>query len=248
MKSCEMQMKSVYVAWQDEVTRLWHTVAKLVHDNGIYRFNYTKGVDASKRFSPFMRMEDFDKVYESKELFPVFKNRILPKNRPEYKKIIDWLDINAEEFDPLEYLGVSGGLRSTDNYRIIPDPVLSDSTYSIEFLVSGIRYLDEKSSLAVKFLKAGDELSYSFEDDNSADTNAVLLKSDGTIVGYCPRYLAVDFRTLLDSKDLKESKFRVVKVNNDAPSQYKLLCSFSTTWPDGFTPFISDEYIAHKMR
>jgi len=242
-------MNSVYILWQDQDPKLWHTVAKLTRESDLYRLNYTQGVNNTKYFTPFPKMPDFDKVYESKELFPFFSNRILPKNRPEFKNLIRWLDIDTEKFDPLEYLGVTGGVRKTDNYRILKLPKLENGKYIFDFLVSGIHYLSEESQEKIKSLKAGDELDYFFEVDNPVDKNAIGLKitSSGEFVGYCPRYLVNDFKKLIELGGGDSSSFKIKKVNLDAPSSYRMVCRFESKENDNYSPLMFEEYMAHTI-
>jgi len=242
-------MSSIYILWQDQITKLWHPVAKLVRENDLYRLNYTKGATASKGFLPFPQMEELDRIYESDEIFPFFNNRILPKSRPEFKSIIGWLDLNTEFFDPLEYLGVTSGQRKTDNYRILKVPELVDGKYTFNFLISGVQYLDDKSKSVISNLGQGSELEYFFETDNEIDQNAIKLldKITGTFVGYCPRYLVSDFKVLLGKNSNHLSNFKVKKLNLDAPASYRLVCTFESEIHDKYIPLVMDEYLAHTI-
>jgi len=65
-------MKSLYIAWQDPETRLWHTVGKLYKQNDSYCFVYTQGALTSPRFKYLGRMHDLYQRYVSRELFPLF--------------------------------------------------------------------------------------------------------------------------------------------------------------------------------
>lgn len=240
-------MNSVYIVWQDEVTRMWHPVAKITHADGIYRLNYTRGACSSPRYKPFVRMDDISKNYYSKDLFPFFKNRVMPQSRPEFKNLVRWLGMGEMEFDPLVYLALSGGARSTDNYMVVPVPEKKNGEYSIKFLVSGIRYIEESAKNRIEKIKPLDKIYYEFEESNEKDSNAVALYLDNeTRIGYCPRYLASDFKKLLKSEKYASADFHVEQVNTDAPYQYKMLCSFTIRWPDGFEPFVSEEYLAYQ--
>lgn len=75
-------MKALYIAWQGPETRLWHTVGRLSHEGGNYRFTYTCGAFESPRFRYLGRMQDKRKVYRSETLFPLFSNRLLDESRP----------------------------------------------------------------------------------------------------------------------------------------------------------------------
>lgn len=243
----ELIMNSVYVIWQDSDSRLWHPVAKLSFDNGIYRLNYTKGVLRSENFRPFPRMDDFKNIYESSDIFPFFANRLIQPTRPEFSKILNWLDTSPEEFNPLDFLGTTSGERETDNYRILQTPKKENSKYYFTFFISGIRYLPEASKLEIDRLNRGEELSFSFDESNQHDRSAIIIKTrtEGVVVGFCPKYLSRDFKTLIQHDHNMASRFLVKKVNLDAPSQYRLLCSFETDWPEGFMPFVSSDYLAY---
>ena len=78
-------MKALFIAWQDSKTRSWSPVGRLTRESGLYHFVYTRGAEKVSNFRPFGRMQDLHKVYQSKELFPIFANRILAKSRPEYQ-------------------------------------------------------------------------------------------------------------------------------------------------------------------
>lgn len=41
-------------------------------------------------------MQDFSKTYTSNTLFPLFKNRLLDKSRPEYAEYLTWLGLSSE--------------------------------------------------------------------------------------------------------------------------------------------------------
>ncbi|MEN0628322.1 HIRAN domain-containing protein [Phytobacter ursingii] len=242
-------MKSVYVVWQDIQDRMWHPVARLtVMDDGGFKLNYTNGAK-HPNFVPFPRMNDMSQTYYSNDLFPFFKNRIISERRPEFYDMLKWTNIDISEYNPLELLSVSGGVRKTDNFRIVSIPENVDGYYKIKFFVSSIRYISDKNKAYLEFLKEGDELIFSFEDENPSDQDAVRL-IDSTReyhIGYYPRYLCRDFRKLVSFNiNSKDSHIKVLRNNNKAPEQYRLLCEFSTRWPDGFIPFMSLEYFDYK--
>ncbi len=82
-------MKSVFVIWKDIVDGMWHPVAKLTRTSDGYRFNYTKGANHTN-FIAFPRMNNLSQVYNSATLFSFFSNRLIPTNRPEFKKMLEW--------------------------------------------------------------------------------------------------------------------------------------------------------------
>ena len=100
----------------------WFPVGRLSFDGLVYRFVYTKGALKSLNFIPFGKMGDLNVIYESKELFPLFANRLLSITRPENKAFLDWLHIPNSENDPLTLLGRSEGIRGTDSFYGLSSP------------------------------------------------------------------------------------------------------------------------------
>ncbi|NAX64804.1 HIRAN domain-containing protein, partial [Vibrio sp. V32_P6A28T40] len=142
--------------------------------------------------------------------------------------------------------------RQTDQFRIIAQPQLTDKkNYKIKFFINGIRYLSDSSIERISRLESGDELRFHFEDCNEHDCNAVFASTsdeEQIKVGYCPKYFNSDIRTLMKDPNLKNYVLTVSKVNMDAPAPYKLLCEFVTTWPAGFLPQMSEDYLAYKCQ
>src|SRR5262249_37475981 len=129
-----MDMTDLYVAWRNPENRSWFPVGRLSYDGSVYRFVYTKGVLQSPRFVRFGQMEDLSVVYESRELFPLFANRLLSKKRPEYQDFLQWLSVPAGQDDPLTLLARTGGIRATDTLVVFPCPERqNDNTYRVQF-------------------------------------------------------------------------------------------------------------------
>lgn len=237
-------MSDIYVIWRDPETTMLEPVAKVYYSQGKYRLAYTEGA-LNSRFPAFPRMSVKDKTYSSSDLFPFFKSRIISERRPEFSVMLSWLDMRQEDYDPLELLSVSGGSKKTDNFRIIRAPQkTSENKYRIKFFVSGIAYLDQGSKERILSLEDKEILDYRFE-ANKNDENAVAILSfgDGMQIGYYPKYLNEDLKKLIDANLLqKRPEIRVVKVNPEAPEQYRLLCETMCDWPQGFAPFESPKY------
>lgn len=85
---------------------------------------------------------------------------------------------------------------------------------------------------------SGEHLLPALDEKNPADPKAILLRSEkpARIVGYVPRYFCADFRELLRRNATRDVVAAVVRVNRDAPSRYRLLCSLTAPWPEGFAP------------
>lgn len=237
---------TVFISWQDPATRLWYVVGRLSDqkDDG-YEFVYTKGAEKSKNFIPFPGMRVLDKVYRSSELFPLFSNRLLGKNRPEYKQFIDWLELPCEEPSPLDILSRSGGVRATDSYQIFERVQLDEqANFSVTFFVHGLSHVGRSASKRVLSLKPNDELRLALDVQNTVDPSSVMVLTEPTeVIGFLPRYLAKDV-TLLLTKDRSCCRTTVVAMHDRAPWHYKLLCNVSGKVPESLTgqAFDNDEY------
>lgn len=239
-------MSSLYVIWQDPQpqSRMWIPVAKLEHKDNLFILSYTQGAN-HKNFSGLPRMQNKDKKYSSEEIFPFLSNRVLSARRPEYYSMLEWIDMNNEDFDLFRFLGVTSGAKKTDNFRVILVPERNGSNvYSFNFFVSGHRYMEPVQDESL-MLTSGERIDYEFEMDNSHDNLAVALYHKERKIGYFPKYLNEDIRVLTDilnSENKPLPQIKLIKFNADAPEQYKILCEFKSVWPDNFKPFSSQDY------
>jgi hypothetical protein len=238
-------VKVLYLAWQDPESRQWYPVGKLTSVNGIYRFVYTKGAEASKNFLPFGSMRDLHAVYKSRDLLPLFANRIISKKRPEYRDFLRWLDLQEAEVDPLVVLARTEGVRETDSLTVFPCPEPDkEGKYVVHFFSHGLRYLPDDARIRIGKLQVGDRLYLMLDPQNRYDGCAIALRTGDptTIVGYCPRYISRDFLEIL-ANDPDAVQVRVKRVNIDAPIQLRLLCTLTADWPENFKPCSSEYYM-----
>ena len=240
-----MNHKALFVAWQDPESRSWFPVGRLTFDNGTYQFAYTRGAKESKSFRPFGRMTELDSVYMSKELFPLFSNRILPKSRPEHQDYMRWLGLSEDKYNELEELARTGGQRATDSLEIFPCPEPTpDNRYVVYFFSHGLRYLIPENLARISSLVPGEKLLLARDVQNNFDEMALLLRTQDpiSIVGYCPRYYSAEFSRLLELVGPEKVDVSVERVNVDAPTQLRLLCRVSAPWPIAFSPCARELY------
>ncbi|MGL4379750.1 MAG: HIRAN domain-containing protein [Vibrio sp.] len=224
-----MNSNEIFLAWQSPDTRDWYVVGQLTQSQSEFTFKYTKGAEKSEKFIPFSGMEQLGQTYVSKELFPLFKNRLLSEKRPEYPSFIKWLALEHSEVSPLSILARSGGLRGTDQLQTFKRIELKDDcTFEHYFFVHGLSHLQQEARNRVDSLKIGEKLYLCIDCQNEYDSHAVLIRAaqPSQIVGYCPRYLARDIRHLL-LDDSNNIELVVEALTNDAPSNYKLMCKLS---------------------
>ncbi len=236
---------TVYLAWQAPETRSWHVVGALRELNGRYEFQYTRGVLADEKFVPFSGMDDINKIYVSDELFPLFRNRLLSRKRPEYPHFIRWLGLTEAEATPLKILARSGASRGTDQLQMFNKLEIGPSgIFEHYFFAHGLSHLAKSAQKRVDSLHGGEALYLCRDCQNPHDKDAVLVRADkpSEIVGYCPRYLAVDMGRLLEGADYMTVE--VERVASDAPINYRLMCKVQgrLSHSNGDASFQQDEY------
>src|SRR6267143_2252554 len=181
-------MRIFFIVWQDSESRQWFPVGKLTYSNNVYRFVYTHGATLSPRFVPLGVMRDIYSSYDSEQLFPLFANRLLSRQRPEYKTYLSWLNIQAESTDPLDELERTGGIRATDSLVVIPCPSPnSEGAFELTFFGHGIRYSPDEAQKWVGTLEPGRQLYLMLDNQNEQDSMAIAIRTEPVmVVGYAP--------------------------------------------------------------
>lgn len=247
-------MKLLFLAWQNPESRRWYPVGKLTEADGCFHFRYLEGALAARKdgFCPLPSFPNLAAVYESPEIFPLFANRLLPRSRPDYDEFIQWLSLPKDEADPFALLARSGGRRATDTLAVFPCPERdAEGHYRIHFFVHGLSHMTEAARNRTEMLQSGERLLLMADEQNTHDPKARMLRTEGRVdgdlhlLGYFPRYLVDDLDHLLaQPHNLSDAAVvRVVRVNlMPAPVQFRLLCSVTMRWPDGFQPFSTAQY------
>jgi len=239
-------MKELFLAWREPTKREWIVVGKLWQKDKKYYFGYTKGVKKAKEsgnFNEFGVMQNINKIYVSDELFPIFKNRILNKSRPEYLDYIKWLGFE-DKVSPLEELSRTNGLRATDSLQIFEKPKPRNGKFIIHFFSHGIRHLPLTYQERINHLKEGENLYIAKDIQNKYDKYALFLRTDDPveIVGYIPRFYTKDINKLIDINGNNNIEVKIKKINLDAPKQFQLLCRLETNWSENFNTCVDEEF------
>jgi hypothetical protein len=240
-------MKTLFLAWQDPGSRAWFPIGKLTHDGQEYHFHYIQGaIQAKERsnFQPLLAFPSFDESYTSIELFPPFANRLLRRSRPEYPQFIQWLDLAADDLNPITLLSRTGGQRATDHFEVFPLPERNEAgDYQIYFFAHGLSHFPPSAQHRATQCTVGEELLLLHDLQNNYDPRALMLRTeDRHNVGFCPRYLVQDPFDLV-TQFPHEVRVVVEKVNpSPTPLQFRLLCKFTAKWREGFHPFSGIEY------
>lgn len=254
-------MRTLFLAWQDPERRRWHTVGRLdVADapgTDRHTFAYTNAAleaQADAGFRPLPAFPDLHMRYTSADIFPLFANRVMGQNRPEYADFVEWMSVAQDDADPVALLARSGGRRATDSLEIFPSPQRNgDGRYHVNFFVHGLRHQAEASSERANALEPGEPLRLMADFMNEWDHNAMMVRTaervhrDMHLLGYLPRYLAGDLSTTLGGDYRKVSAHQmevaVERVNPPpAPVNFRLLCRVTMQWPGDYEPFSDRAY------
>ena len=239
--------KTLFLAWQDYKSRIWFPIGRLTFDGERYQFVYIKGAkDAEQQcgFQPLISFPQWNEVYYSTHLFPVFANRLMSRSRPEYKSFVERLNISLNEDDPMVLLARSEGKRETDSLTVFPCPEADEEgKYQLHFFAHGLRYLPEAAIARIEQFNVGDKLLLANEFQNEYDRRALTLNTqDHYIVGYCPRYLLSNIFEIL-MKDPQLVEVKVERINQlPTPLNYRFLCKMTYSTLDDIKPFSQAEY------
>lgn len=119
-------MEYLYLKWIDYKTNKKYLIGALFRDKekGKYYFKLSK-VHVEKALKEkaiseiILPFSDYDKIYESDEIFAIFKIR-LPKldtyTNEELEELLK--DLDMKEYDDFEYLRKTKGMLETDNFVI----------------------------------------------------------------------------------------------------------------------------------
>lgn len=241
---------ALFVAWQVPRTRGFHAVGRLAYvpdDNGgLYEFAYVRGAQdaAGFGFHPFLAFPEQNHVYRSKELFPFFANRLMPRSRPDYAEFLSWLDLDPDTATPIHVLGRSGGARVTDEVELFPLPAFDETLggYRTHFLVHGLRHMPSAAQERALRLQDDEQLYWCLDCQNPVDRRAIALRTeDRHNVGFVPAYLLDDAWDLLQRcPDLDVFVARLSPP--PAPLGQRLLCEMRSCWPDDFVPFAAERF------
>ena len=248
-----MDPRTLFLAWQDGDSRQWFPVGRLDADvsGPLYCFRYTEGAGRAEREAGFpllVEFPDLRQAYWSPELFPIFRNRVMNRGRPEFADYLRQLDL-PEGAGPIEILSVNGGSRVTDTYEVFPKlDKREDGKSTCRFFLHGWRYVSPAAQERLNKLTSGDELYMTLEPANPATGLAVQIQTtDYHMIGWTPRYLVQDLATAMIEAP-NEYKAKVVTVNPQPfPSKQRVLIEMSGSWGEhepmtgeDFMPLVAD--------
>lgn len=249
-------MKTLYLAWQDKRpadaggTRRWFPIGRLQADPQGHRFyfGYTKGMEQAHDkagFQPLDAFPDLHKQYVSTELFPLFRNRLMRREREDYPAYVERMGLHADQVDPFEVLAVSGGIRQTDTLEVFPKvEKAADGSFSCRFFLHGWRHVNDGARERILKLLPGEPLQVALEMNNPATGPAIQLQTpnDYYMLGWAPRYLVMDLIKVI-GEGPTEVQAKVLRLNPaPAPYNQRLLVQLKGAFPEGMEPMATPEF------
>lgn len=247
------RLRSLYLAWQSPSPhRRWYPVGRLEFERreggaGFYRFSYLHGALRAEKeagFSVIDSFPDFQKSYESAELFPLFQNRVMDDKRAGFSDYLDSLALPPEYREPIHILAVSGGRRRTDSFEVFPhiEPA-SGGHFELTVFLHGARYFGEAALGALNGLCVGDPLKLVHEPTNQGTGEPALRVEtcEGHAIGYTPNYLVQDFRYVMENCIYKE-EVSVERINPLNPLDSRILMRIAGCWPAGYEAMMPEDF------
>ena len=229
------------------MTRAWFPIGRLdvLHDPRSYRFRYTQGArraHESAGFEPLLDFPELTRNYESSDLFPLFRNRVISSERRDFADYLRMLDL-PQTAEPAEILGVGGGNRATDNFEVFPKiERRDDGSFRCRFFLHGSRYVSAASVARTDQLQVGEQLYITLELTNPVGGVAVQIQTtDYYVIGWAPRYLVGGLVQAMAHAPGKYAA-KVARINpSPAPSKQRLLVELSGSWP-AYEPMASGDF------
>jgi hypothetical protein len=251
-------MKTLFLAWGLHRSAIsigsggahWFPIGRLEGEpeRGWFRFAYTRGVLAAQAkvgFQPLAAFPRLDEVYESWDLFPLFRNRVISPTREDYAEYLDRLSLSADQADPFDILAISGGGKQTDNLEVFPELRASrDKSFSCRFFLHGWDHLNATAQDRLQHLEADEPLHVSVGLNHLTTGPTVELHTmdDSFMLGWVPRYLAHCVARSVSS-GLGHFRACVVRLNQPpAPRSQRVLIELEGAFPPGYEPMNSEEF------
>lgn len=243
-----MSEQHLFVTWRHP-EGLIHPVGRLTRrvceGSQSFKFVYFKNAErlVGEGFPLLPGLPDLHQPYTSDELFPVFRKRQMPRQRPDYAEYLEKLNLNLET-DPFEVMARNEGRKLTDRIEVFAPPVRTTSgDLTTLFFARGIQYRDGASD-AVGHLNVGDHLALVDDSDNKVNALAIHIDTaHGEPIGWVPNYLV---NTVHDLRDLAGDNAVTITVEHVNPPEVapymRLICRLSSPWPDGYEPFSDPEF------
>jgi hypothetical protein len=234
-----MAAPRLLVAWQDPRSHLILPVGVLDQLPEGFSFVYLQRVLDIPGFRPLLGFEDLERRYESAELFPLFRQRLMDSRRSDYHRYLTILGL-PEGVPPMVVLGRSEGRRAGDSLFLMAEPKVDDEGLtSASFFVHGARHKAGAES-RISALHEGEPLVLLDDPQNLVNPRALLVTHGGDELGWIPDLL-LDYVHV--ARDVGGMTIRVAQVNGaDVPPNLRLRVQLQGSVPEGYLPFRGEKW------
>lgn len=233
-------VRRLAVTWQHPLTRRYQPVGFLDQTRHDFRFAYLASARTVLGPRPLLGFNDYSRVYEAENLFPLFATRLMDPSRPERPRLLEALSLDALA-GPLELLARSGGRRTGDSIELVPEPTVGpDGVTDCLFLVHGVRYLPQGDE-ALSQLRRGDRLVLMDDAENPANPLAIIVADQASApLGWVPDPLVEYARHVRSCGD---ASLRVERANGPEFGHHlRLLVHLQGTVERGYRPFAGPQW------
>jgi hypothetical protein len=247
--------RRLVVAWQHPDDRFIAPVGFLTWDSYGYRFTYIRNALSVKDFRPLVGFENLQASYHSEDLFPLFAQRAMDPQRPDYQRYVKTLGLEGDP-SPWEQIARSQGHREGDTIQLFPEPTVRDAEAKCLFLVHGIRHAHKGTKIlngikvrvtrdqvedALDKLRRGDKLAIIPEPQNEKNPQAIVVMGTPQVpVGWVPDLLVEDLHRLMERADVTVTAEHVN--GRDAPWHLRLLARLRAAPAHGYRFFTGERW------
>ena len=248
----------LFVTWRSPKTHSILPVGRLIYrdHDGLYEFAYINKVQEAVQqgFMPFLDFPFLGQFYLSHQLFPLFANRVLPINRPEFREYTRALGLSAgyRRTRCVSSLGPVGGekpTRSRCSRLPVPDP--HTGAFVTHCLLRG-------HQVYASTLRRGPDCRPQGRNDPLMLLfgRAERVRRDrdrGTDPRLRPARLSsglLEQRKCGNFSPRAPTAGSFVERVNPPPAgvHHRLLCRVEGCWPAGYIPFSTEDYQPHQSR
>jgi hypothetical protein len=223
------------VTWRHRDLRRSWPVGVLTAEHGGYLFSYLPTSATTPGFVPFPNFPALGRVYESRELFPFFSQRVMDPRRSDYEPYLRALALPPDA-SAVDVLGRANGQRKGDSVLVVREPTIGLSgSLDHSFLVSGVRHVPVFPGAALERLRDGAELRLRAEPANPTNPAAMhVLGPDNVVLGWVPDALAATAQEASRS----DYVLSVLRVNDETwPGHLRLVVRLRGHVSADFDPF-----------
>ena len=240
------QVSELLVLWQHPETREILPVGRFSFDGSTFAFDYTRTAAQIDGFRPLPGMDDLGVRHEFSDMPPVFGQRIMSTERPDFHTYLGSLGL-PHTATPWEQIVASGGGRAGDTLQFMALPEVREGHARARFFVNGVSHIPDYTAqfadttvrvsrttheTAIAELHPGARLNLAPEPNNTVDPTAILLTHEGVPIGWVPRLLSPSLGELVVAGVDSVQVRRVA--DYPEPSHTRIVVELDAPCPDGF--------------